>query len=67
MIETATDEYIDPLPFFMNKVKDKTAPRAEGIMPVSYTHLDVYTRQPPTFATLPTQLRPFMERNVASQ
>lgn len=29
MIETATDEYIDPLPFFMNKVKDKTAPRAE--------------------------------------
>ena len=32
LIETATDEYIDPLPFFMNKVKDKTAPRAEGIM-----------------------------------
>ena len=32
MIETATDEYIDPLPFFMNKVKDNTAPRAEGIM-----------------------------------
>ena len=32
MIETATDEYIDPLPFCMNKVKDKTAPRAEGIM-----------------------------------
>ena len=32
MIETGTDEYIDPLPFFMNKVKDKTAPRAEGIM-----------------------------------
>ena len=32
MIETATDEYIDPLPFFMNKVKDKTAPRAEDIM-----------------------------------
>ncbi len=32
MIEAATDEYIDPLPFFMDKVKDKTAPRAEGIM-----------------------------------
>lgn len=32
MIETATNEYIDPLPFFMDKVKDKTAPRAEGIM-----------------------------------
>ena len=32
MIETDTDEYIDPQPFFMNKVKDKTAPRAEGIM-----------------------------------
>ena len=38
MIETATDEYIDPLPFFMDKVKDKTAPRAEG---------DVYKRQGP--------------------
>ncbi len=32
MLETATDEYIDPLPFFMNKVKDTTAPRAESIM-----------------------------------
>lgn len=32
MIETATDEYVDPLPFFMDKVKDNTAPRAEGIM-----------------------------------
>ena len=32
MIETATDEYIDPLPFFRDNVKDKTAPRAEGII-----------------------------------
>lgn len=32
MIETETDEYVDPLPFFMDKVKDTTAPRAEGIM-----------------------------------
>lgn len=32
MIETATDEYIDPLPFFQQRVKDRTAPRAEGIM-----------------------------------
>lgn len=32
MLETATDEYVDPLPFFMRKVKDTTAPRAEGIM-----------------------------------
>ncbi len=32
VIETKTDEYIDPLPFFMDKVKDSTAPRAEGIM-----------------------------------
>lgn len=32
MIETETDEYIDPLPFFKDKVKDRTAPRAEGIM-----------------------------------
>lgn len=32
MIETETDEYVDPLPFFQDKVKDRTAPRAEGIM-----------------------------------
>lgn len=32
VIETATDEYVDPLPFFMDRVKDRTAPRAMGIM-----------------------------------
>ncbi len=32
MIESATGDYIDPLPFFMEKVKDTVAPRAEGIM-----------------------------------
>lgn len=32
MIETSTGDYIDPLPFFKNKVKDKIAPRTEGIM-----------------------------------
>lgn len=32
MIETKTYDYVDPLPFFMKKVKDHTAPRAEGIM-----------------------------------
>ncbi len=32
MFETDSGDYIDPLPFFMDKVKDNTAPRAEGIM-----------------------------------
>lgn len=32
MIETETDEYVDPLPFFAGRVKDTMAPRAEGIM-----------------------------------
>lgn len=32
VFEADTDDYIDPLPFFMKKVKDNTAPRAEGIM-----------------------------------
>lgn len=32
MFETETKDYIDPLPFFMDRVKDHTAPRAEGIM-----------------------------------
>lgn len=32
VIETVTDEYVDPLPFFTGQVKDHTAPRAQGIM-----------------------------------
>lgn len=32
VFEAVTDDYIDPLPFFKKKVKDNTAPRAEGIM-----------------------------------
>lgn len=32
VIETKTDDYVDPLPFFMDKVNDTTAPRTEGIM-----------------------------------
>lgn len=28
----AEDEYVDPLPFFLNKVKDHTAPKPEGFM-----------------------------------
>ena len=32
MIESATGDYVDPLPFFMEKVKDNIAPRAEGII-----------------------------------
>lgn len=32
VFETETGDYVDPLPFFKSKIKDKTAPRAEGIM-----------------------------------
>lgn len=32
VLQTETGEYVDPLPFFKNKVKDTTAPRAQGIM-----------------------------------
>ena len=31
-IEIKTDEFVDPLPFFRNAVKDHTAPTAEGFM-----------------------------------
>lgn len=31
VFETESGDYIDPLPFFKDKVKDHTAPRAEGI------------------------------------
>lgn len=32
LIETATDENVDPLPFFISRVKDQMAPRALGLM-----------------------------------
>lgn len=32
VFEADTDDYVDPLPFFSKRVKDHTAPRAEGIM-----------------------------------
>lgn len=32
MFETSTDDYIDPLPFFKNRIKDNVAPRADGMM-----------------------------------
>ena len=32
LIETATNEYIDPLPFFADRVNDHTAPKAEAVM-----------------------------------
>lgn len=32
LIETETDEYVDPLPFVARHVRDTTAPKAEGIM-----------------------------------
>ncbi|MBP6064433.1 M23 family metallopeptidase [Bacteroides sp.] len=32
VFETATGDYIDPLPFFAHRMKDTTAPRAESIM-----------------------------------
>lgn len=32
VFETETGDYVDPMPFFKSKIKDKTAPRAEGIM-----------------------------------
>lgn len=32
VFETEAGDYVDPMPFFKSKIKDKTAPRAEGIM-----------------------------------
>lgn len=32
VFETASGDYVDPMPFFQSKVKDTRAPRAEGIM-----------------------------------
>lgn len=32
MFETITDDYIDPLPFFLDRVVDKVAPKALGMM-----------------------------------
>ena len=32
VIEMATDDYVDPLPFFAGQVRDHTAPRAQSVM-----------------------------------
>lgn len=32
VFETETGDYVDPMPFFKSKIKDKTAPKAEGFM-----------------------------------
>lgn len=32
LIETATDEYVDPLPFFKKQVNDHTAPKVHGLL-----------------------------------
>lgn len=32
VFETATGDYVDPMPFFLKKIKDTTAPKVEGIM-----------------------------------
>lgn len=32
LFETATGDYVDPMPFFMTKIKDTRAPKADGIM-----------------------------------
>ena len=32
VFETATGDYIDPMPFFLTRIKDNTAPKAESIM-----------------------------------
>lgn len=32
LIEEKTGDYVDPLPFFKKKIRDHTAPRAQGIM-----------------------------------
>lgn len=32
VFETATGDYVDPMPFFLKRIKDTTAPKTEGIM-----------------------------------
>lgn len=32
LFETATGDYVDPMPFFMTKIKDTRVPKADGIM-----------------------------------
>lgn len=32
VFETVSGDYIDPMPFFLNRIKDTTAPKTEGLM-----------------------------------
>lgn len=53
MLETATGEYVDPLPFFKEKMKDTRAPKADGIMFFPQTGKGVVEGGQKTLSILP--------------
>lgn len=57
VIEQATGDFVDPLPFFKDHVKDTTAPRAEGLMlfPQPGRGVVMGGSEPRTFPVHPTQ------------
>lgn len=58
LFETATGDYVDPMPFFMTKIKDTRAPRADGIMLFPQSGKGVVEGIERNKAILPNTLRP---------
>ncbi len=46
LFETDTGDFVDPLPFFMDKIRDTTSPRADGIMLLPYQGRGVVNGKP---------------------
>lgn len=58
LFDTATGDYVDPMPFFASKIKDTTAPKAEGVMlfPQPGQGVVAGSQRPQSF--LPNTVRP---------
>ncbi|MSH98894.1 M23 family peptidase, partial [Escherichia coli] len=58
VFETATGDYVDPMPFFLKKIKDTTAPKVEGIMLFPQPGKGVVEGSPEHRAFLPNVAHP---------
>ena len=58
VFETATNDYIDPLPLFGKTIKDHTAPRTKGLMLIPQTGEGVVRGEQKSYSFSPKQVKP---------
>lgn len=58
VFDSATGDYVDPMPFFASKIKDNTAPKAEGIMLFPQPGCGVVSGSQHQQSFLPNQVKP---------